>query len=91
MPANRALSRGGWRVVGVFELLGAVLLIVPAATLWMPVLTPIAAAAVALECLALSALYARHSLKLTASNPLVWSAVMGLMAAFVAYGRCPLA
>jgi hypothetical protein len=30
---------------------------------------------------------ARHSLRLTAENPLVWNVVMGLVAAFVAYGR----
>lgn len=32
-------------------------------------------------------LYARYSLKLTATNPLVWSVLMMLLAAFVAYGR----
>ena len=83
----RALSRGGWRALGVLEMLGAVLLIVPAAMQWMPVLTPLAAAALALETLALAGLYARYSLKLTAANPFVWAAVMGLLVAFVAYGR----
>ena len=83
----RALSRGGWRTLGVLEMLGAVLLVLPAATNWMPVLTPLAAAALALETLALAGLYARYSLKLAATNPLVWSLVMGLLAAFVAYGR----
>jgi hypothetical protein len=82
-----ALSRGGWRALGVLEMLGAVLLIVPAAANWMPVLTPLAAAVLALETLALAALYARYSLKLTAENPLAWALVMGLLAAFVAYGR----
>ena len=83
----RALSRGGWRVLGVLEMVGAVLLIVPAAANWMPVLTPIAAAALALETLGLAGLYARYSLKLAATNPMVWAVVMGLLAAFVAYGR----
>jgi hypothetical protein len=41
----------------------------------------------ALESLALAAVFARHSLKLTVENPLVWNVVMGLLAAFVAYGR----
>ena len=82
-----ALSRGGWGALGVLEMLCGVLLIVPAAAKWMPVLTPLAAAALALESLALAGLYARYSLKLTATNPLVWVVVMGLMAAFVAYGR----
>ena len=87
VPAMGALARGGWGALGVFEMLCAVLLIVPAAANWMPVLTPLAAAALALESLALAGLYARYSLELTATNPLVWVVVMGLMAAFVAYGR----
>jgi hypothetical protein len=83
----RALSRSGWGGLGVLEMLCGVLLIVPAATKWMPVLTPLAAAALAVETLALAAVYARYSLKLAATNPLVWAVVMGLLAAFVAYGR----
>src|SRR2546426_5442779 len=83
----RALSRGGWRALGVLEMLGAVLLVVPAAAKWMPILTPLAAAALALETLALARLYARYSLKLAATNPMVWAVVMGLLSAFVAYGR----
>jgi DoxX-like protein len=81
------LPRGGWGALGVFEMVCGVLLIVPAAANWMPALTPLAAVALALETLALAGLYARYSLQLTATNPLVWSLVMGLLAAFVAYGR----
>jgi uncharacterized membrane protein YphA (DoxX/SURF4 family) len=76
----RALPRAGWRALGAVEMVGAVLLVVPA-------LTPLAAAALALETLAIAGLYARYSLKLAATNPLVWSVVMGLLVAFVAYGR----
>jgi hypothetical protein len=83
----RAIPRGGWRALGVFEMLCGVLLIVPAAVNWMPVLTPLAAAALALETLALAGVYARYSLKLAATNPLVWSVGMALLAAIVAYGR----
>lgn len=36
---------------------------------------------------ALAALVSPHSLRLTAQNPLAWNVVMGLLAAFVAYGR----
>ena len=85
-----ALSRGGWRALGIFEMLGAVLLIVPAALKWKPLLTPLAAAVLALETFGLAALYAQYSLQLAASNPLVWALVMGLLAAFVAYGRSAL-
>jgi hypothetical protein len=83
----RALPRGGWRALGVFEILGALLLVIPAAAKWFPVLTPLAAALLALETLALAGLYARYSLELGASNPLVWSVVMGVLSAFVAFGR----
>jgi len=83
----RAIPRGGWGVIGVFEMVGAVLLIVPAASGRMPFLTPLAAAALTLETLAISAVYASYSLTMAATNPLVWSVVMGLLAALVAYGR----
>ena len=86
----RTLPRGGWRALGMLEMVCAVLLIVPAAANRMPVLTPLAAAALALESLALAGLYARYSLELTATNPLVWVVMMGLMAAVVAYGRSAL-
>jgi hypothetical protein len=48
---------------------------------------PFAADALALESLALALLYAQYSLAIAATNPLVYVVVMGLMAAFVAYGR----
>ena len=82
-----ALSRAGWGALGVLEMVCAVLLIVPAALKWKPLLTPLAAAVLALETLILAALYAQYSLELAATNPLVWSVVMGLLVAFVAYGR----
>jgi hypothetical protein len=82
-----ALPRSAWSALGMFEMVCAVLLIVPAAAKWRPRLTPRAAAALALESLALSGLYARYSLQLTAANPLVWSAAMALLAALVAFGR----
>jgi hypothetical protein len=87
----RALSHGGWRALGVVEMVCGVLLIVPAAANWLPVLTPLAAAVLAVEALALAGVYARYSLKLAAKNPLVWSVVIALLAAFVAYGRYGLA
>lgn len=87
MPQTAALPRAGWGALGVFEILCAILLIIPAATKWMPVLTPLAAAALTLEALALTVLFAQYSLALTAVNPLLYVAVMALVAAFVAYGR----
>jgi hypothetical protein len=87
MPVMGTLPRGAWAVVGAFEMLCAVLLVVPAAAKWKPILTPAAATALALESLGLAVLYARYSLEVTASNPLVYVVVSGLLAAFVAYGR----
>ena len=81
------LSRGGWRTLGILEVVCAVLLVFPAAARWVPALTPIAAAALALETLVLAGLYARNSLQLAPTNPMVWAAVMGVLVAFVAYGR----
>ena len=83
----RLLSHRAWRTLGVLEMVCGALMVIPAAASWMPVLTPIAAAVLALESLILSGVYARYSLKLTAANPFVWSVAVALMAAFVAYGR----
>lgn len=87
VPSSAALSRGVWAAIGVFEMLCALLLVVPGVAKWIPVLTPLAATALALEALALAVLFARYSLALTATNPLCYVVVMGLAAAFVAYGR----
>ena len=84
------LSAGAWRALGAIELLGGLLLVVPAALGRMPMATPYAATLLALETFFLAAVYARQSLKLVVANPLVWAVVMGLMAAFIAYGRCVL-
>src|SRR5262245_2686902 len=76
----REVSAGGWRALGVVEMLCGVLVVVPATA-------PYGAALLALEALVLSGLYARHSLRLVAANPLPWSLATALLAAFVAYGR----
>src|SRR4051812_42518785 len=70
-PAMGALPRSAWGAVGILEMVLALSLVVPA---WvgLPALTPLGAVALALESLALAALYARSSMKLTAANPLVW-------------------
>ena len=87
VPATAALPRAGWGAIGVLEMLCAVLLIVPIAVKWMPILTSLAAAVLAVEALALSVNNARYSLQLAVTNPLVWTLAMAVMAAFVAWGR----
>ncbi len=81
------LSRGGWGALGILEVVGGILLVVPAGVTGIPMLTALAAAVLASETLILAALFARRSVKLVAANPLVWAAPMGLLVAFVAYGR----
>ena len=78
---------GAWRALGILEMAGGVLLIVPAALKWMPNLTALAAAVLTLETFALAALYASHSTKMAPENPMTWALVMGVLVAFVAYGR----
>jgi hypothetical protein len=87
MPAMQALPPAAWKLLGLFELACAILMIVPLALSWMPELTTYAAAAVAVECLLVSAVYARGSRQLAASNPLVWSLAMAALGAAIAYGR----
>ena len=82
-----ALPKGGWRMLGIVEMVGALFLIVPLAADWMPILTPIAAAVLAVETIGLAIFYGRYSLKIAPTNPLVWSAVMGLLVVLVACGR----
>lgn len=81
------LPHSVWRILGVVEMVGGVLLVLPPLIHWMPGLVPIAAAVLTLETLFLAALYARKSVKLVAANPLVWALGMGVLVAFVAYGR----
>jgi uncharacterized membrane protein YphA (DoxX/SURF4 family) len=87
MPTIAALPHGAWIALGVFEMICGVLLIVPAATKRMPGLTPFGAAALAVESLALAALYARYSMAITPTNPLVWVVASAVLATLVAFGR----
>ena len=88
VPPNGALSRGVWTGLGTFEMLCAVLLILPMLLKRMPALTPVAAAGLVVENLALAVLlFAPYSMAFTAKNPLVWVILAAIMAAIVAFGR----
>lgn len=78
---------GVWVTLGLIELVGAVLLVVPALIRWMPNLTVVAAVVLTVETLALVVLYARYSRQITVENPLVWAAAMACLVALVAWGR----
>jgi hypothetical protein len=82
-----ALPLVGWKVFGVIEVAGALLLILPPLLGRGQALTPAVAAVLAVETLILAALYARQSLTFSAENPLVWAVAMGVVAALLAYGR----
>lgn len=77
------LPREVWTSMGVLELICTVGLIAPAALHWKPVLTPIAAATLAAETLVFIGVH----VKTREVGPMVMSAVLGLIMAFLAYGR----
>ena len=72
----RALPRGLWAFLGAFSFLCGLGLLFPA-------LTPLAAAAVAVESVFLSVLYIYFG----DFSPLFYSVAMAVIAAFIAYGR----
>jgi uncharacterized membrane protein YphA (DoxX/SURF4 family) len=78
-----ALPREAWMALGILELVCAVGLIVPAAFHWKPALTAAAAAVLAVESLVFIGVH----LKYREVTPIIMSAVLGLLMAFVAYGR----
>jgi uncharacterized membrane protein YphA (DoxX/SURF4 family) len=83
VASMRALPRGLWKFLGVFGCLAGLGLILPGATNILPVVTPIAAAAVAAESVLISAFYIYYR----DFSPLIYSVAMAIMAAFIAYGR----
>ncbi len=78
-----ALPRGAWTALGILELLCAAGLILPGALHWQPALTGVAAAALALESLVFIGVHVRYR----ETSAIVMSAVLGLLMAFLAYGR----
>ena len=78
-----ALPRKVWMALGILELVCAVGLIVPAALHWQTHLTLVAATFLAIESLAFVWVHVKYR----EMTPLILSAVLGLLMAFVAYGR----
>ncbi len=83
VPSFGALPRAVWMALGVLELVCVVGLIVPAALHWRPALAGVAAALLALESLVFIGVHVKYA----EVPPIVMSAVLGLVMAFVAYGR----
>jgi uncharacterized membrane protein YphA (DoxX/SURF4 family) len=83
VPSFGALSRQAWTTLGILELVCTVGLIVPATFHWQPVLTVVAATVLAIECLVFVWVHAKYREITT----IILSSVLGLLMAFIAYGR----
>ena len=70
-------------ILGIVELVCTVGLIVPAAFHWQPSLTILAATILAVESLVFVAVH----IKYREVPPMIFSGVLGLVMAFIAYGR----
>jgi hypothetical protein len=82
-PSFGALPGEAWMALGILELVCVAGLILPAAFRWRPTLTVAAAAALAIESLVFIGVHAKYH-EVTA---IVFSGVLGLTMAFIAYGR----
>jgi uncharacterized membrane protein YphA (DoxX/SURF4 family) len=83
VPSFGALPREAWMALGILELVCTVGLIVPAAFRWQPALTVVAATVLAIESLVFIGVHAKYS-EITS---MISSGVLGLLMAFIAYGR----
>ena len=78
-----ALPRNAWTALGILELVCVVGLIVPGALRWQPMLTVAAAAVLAIESLVFIGVHVKYR----EMTPTIMSALLGLLMAFIAYGR----
>jgi uncharacterized membrane protein len=83
VPSFGALPRKAWMTLGIVELVCTVGLIVPAAFHWQPLLTILAATVLAVESLVFIWVHVKYS----EVAPMILSGVLGLLVAFIAYGR----
>ncbi len=81
-----ALPKKAWTALGVLELVCAIGLIVPSALRWHPSLTVYAAALLAIEALVFIGVHVKYR----EVAPIIFSALLGVAMAFVAYGRAVL-
>ena len=83
VPSFGALPRDAWMALGILELACVIGLIVPAALRWHPALTVLAAALLAIESLVFIWVHVRYH----EVGSIIFSGVLGLLMAFIAYGR----
>ena len=86
VPSFGALPKGVWMALGVLELICTVGLVVPAGLRWRPSLTVAAATILAIGSLVFIGVHVKYH----EVAPVVMSAVLGLIMAFIAYGRMAL-
>jgi uncharacterized membrane protein YphA (DoxX/SURF4 family) len=86
VPSFGALPRQAWMALGILELVCAAGLILPAALRWHPKLTVVAATVLALESLLFIAVHVKYR----EAGSIAMSAILGLIMAFIAYGRAVL-
>ncbi len=78
-----ALPREAWMALGILELVCTVGLIVPTAFRWHPSLTVVSATVLAIESLVFIGVHAKYH----EVTPIIMCVVLGLLMAFIAYGR----
>ncbi len=83
VPSFGALPRRAWTALGILELVCTVGLIVPAVLAWHPGLTAVAASALAIESLVFVGVHVKYR----EVTPVAMSVGLGLLTAFIAYGR----
>ena len=83
VPSFGALPREAWTALGILELVCMVGLIVPAVFHWHPALTVVAATVLAIESLVFVGVHVKYG----EITPIILSGVLGLLMAFIAYGR----
>ncbi len=83
VPSFGALPRQAWMALGIVELVCTVGQIVPSAFHWQPKLTVVAAAVLAIESLVFVWVHVQYR----EIPSIIMSAVLGLLMAFIAYGR----
>jgi uncharacterized membrane protein YphA (DoxX/SURF4 family) len=83
VPSFGAMPRPAWTALGILELLCTLGLLLPDALPWHPVLTVASAAILSLESLIFIWVHSQYK----EAAPIAMSAVLGLLMAFLVYGR----
>ena len=83
VPSFGALPRQVWMALGIVELVCTIGLIVPSASRWHPGITVVAAVVLAIESLVFVGVHVKYR----EFGSIVMVCILGLLMAFIAYGR----